>query len=274
MTLSVQPVVTFSDAAVRSRKSNSAGFSLIIKTVLLVLIFLSLSMYPVSASQSTFVIPLEGGRWRTYSISIFVPVAPSWAHNATLRAMSDWNAAQAWFASIYYPGSSYYILLNGGNSSAAQVQLLDTHATDYTTLKIVPRFQKDNATIVSVVVHVGTIVDEVLFHEIVMHELGHVLGLGHVKCCYQEDLMYPIANPYAARQYFPSTLDLYALHVLATERTIPSSVMLPVHIQYLTVPEQIFAELSVTPLIEPPISVETPSSPKSKWSSTLVTILR
>ena len=258
MTLSTQPVVTFGDAAVRSRKSCSTRFSLTVEAILLILIFIFLSTYPVSASQSTFVIPLEGGRWRRYSISVYVPRAPSRAHNATLRAMSDWNAAQAWFASTYYPGSPYYVLLKGDNSSSAQVQLLDTHSTDYTTLKIVPRFQKDNATIVSVVVHVGTIADQVLFHEVVMHELGHVLGLGHVKCCYQEDLMYPIANAYAARQYFPSTLDLYALHVLAIERTIPLSVMLPMHIQYLTVPEQVFAE-SVTPFIE--ISVETSSTP-------------
>lgn len=219
-------------------------------------IFFGLSMMPVFASQSIFSIPLEGGRWRNYSIPVFVPATPSWAHIATLRAMSDWNVAQDWFARAYYPQSPYYMFVEGNNSSEAQVQLLDTPSTDYTTLKIVPHFQKDNATIVSVVVHVGTRVDEALFHEVVMHELGHVLGLGHVKCCIQEDLMYPIANPYAARQYLPSTLDLYALHVLAIEGTIPSSVVLPVHIQYLTVPEQIFAGSAVTPFVEASNSAE------------------
>jgi len=234
----------------RSRDSYYSGFSLIVEAVFLLTIFLGLSALPVLANQSTFVIPLEGGRWRQYSIPIFVPATPSWAHNATLRAMNDWNEAQDWFASTYYPQSTYYNLVEGDNNSKAQVQLLDTVSTDYTTLKIVPRFQKNNATIVSVVIHVGTRVDKVLFHEVVMHELGHVLGLGHVKCCIQEDLMYPVANQYAARQYFPSTLDLYALHVLAVERTIPTSVMLPEHIQYLTVPEQIFARSAVTPFVE------------------------
>lgn len=177
---------------------------------------------------------------------VYVPGAMSWSHNATLRAMSEWNEAQFWFARTYYPGSPFYTLLEGNNRSAAQVQLVDASSNDYTTIKIVPRFQKDNATIISVTVHVSTRLEGILFHEVVMHELGHVLGLGHVHCCIQEDLMYPIANPYAARQYFPSTLDLYALHVLATERTIPSSVMLPMQIQYLTVPEQVLAGVTVT----------------------------
>ena len=223
---------------------------MIAASVFLTFLIFGFFALPVLASQSTFVIPLEGGRWRKYSISVYVPRTPSRVHNATLRAMSDWNDAQAWFASTYYPQSQYYILLEGNNSSTVQVQFVDATTMDYTTLKIVPRFQKDNATIVSVVVHIGTRVDNLLFHEVVMHELGHVLGLGHVKCCIQEDLMYPIANPYAARQYFPSTLDLYALHILAIERTIPTSVTLPLHIQYLTVPEQIFVRSAVTIFVE------------------------
>lgn len=231
------------------QESNRSGFRLI-QVVYLIVLFLELSILPVLANQSTFVIPLEGGRWRGLTISVYVPGAPSWSHNATLRAMSDWNKAQAWFARTYYPQSPFYTLIDGDRSAPAQVQLVNATSSDYTTLKIVPRFQKDNATIISVVVHVGTKVDSVLFHEVVMHELGHVLGLGHVKCCIQEDLMYPIANPYTARQYFPSTLDLYALHVLATERIIPSSVTLPDHIQYVTVPQMTLMGAAISPIAD------------------------
>ena len=216
-------------------------------------------MLPVFASQSTFVIPFEGGRWRRYTIPVFIPATPSWAHNVTLRAMNHWNEAQAWFANTYYPQNPYFTLVEGDNNSKVQVQLSDTPSTDYTTYEIVPRPQKDNATIVSAVVHVCTRLDKILFHEVAMHELGHVLGLGHVKCCIQEDLMYPIANPYAARQYFPSTLDLYALHVLATERTIPNSVTLPIDIQYLTAPDQIFARSAVSPFVEASKSADVPT---------------
>jgi len=150
----------------------------------------------------------------------------------------------------YYPRSPFYTLLEGDNSSLVQVQLVDAGISDYTTLKIVPRFQEDNATIMSVVVRVGIKVEGALFHEAIMHELGHALGLGHVKCCSQEDLMNANVNQYAARQYSPSTLDLYALHVLATAKTIPSTVTLPAEIQYLTVPEQVFFGISTNLFVD------------------------
>ena len=215
---------------------------------MLIALFLGLSASSVFANQGSYMIPLEGGRWRSYAISVSVPGAPSWTHNATLRAMEDWNKAQSWFSRTYYPDSSFYTLIEGNRESAVQVRLENGSTGEYSTLKIVPRFQKDNATIISVVVHLGTKMGSVLFHEVAMHELGHVLGLGHVKCCVQEDLMYPIANPYAVRQYFPSTLDLYALHVLGTEKTIPSSVTLPSNIQYATVSQQALMDTAIAPI--------------------------
>jgi len=69
------------------------------------------------------------------------------------------------------------------------------------------------------------------------HELGHILGLGHPPV--ELDLMSALVVPAA-----PSTLDLYAVHLLAgglKERTI---VTLPSDIAYVAVPE--FSDLTVT----------------------------
>jgi len=73
----------------------------------------------------------------------------------------------------------------------------------------------------------------VIFGLVIAHELGHVLGLGDDVICCKQDLMnaFPLKNNVSA---LPTTLDLYALHVLATANSIPSFVWLSNEIPYGT----------------------------------------
>jgi hypothetical protein len=70
-----------------------------------------------------------------------------------------------------------------------------------------------------------------------MHELGHVLGLGHVPELVA-DLMHTDAKSIRA----PSTLDLYAVWLLSQGKK-PSVAILPDSIPYQMPPQQVVAEV-------------------------------
>lgn len=210
-------------------------------TLLLVL----LSLFPLArsttpmaqaATETQYTIPVN---WQLPAgeVKIAIPATPKWAHDAVLDALRIWNEAQLWFKERYFKTGEVYTLIE--SASGVQVVfvykdqdhcgvVLETPGGRVISLRLT---DSNNKTISAVVVT-----------SCAAHELGHILGLGHasVKLELMSDLVVPAA---------PSTLDLYAVHLLAgglKERTI---VTLPSDIAYVAVPEFLDPTVTVAVII-------------------------
>jgi hypothetical protein len=120
----------------------------------------------------------------------------------------------------------------GDSSAPVQVTLLDSSTVMGNILGWTD-YQTQNGVIESTNVKIAAANSEHAVLVLSAHELGHVLGLGDDVMCCESDLMnmFPIVNNVSA---LPTTLDLYALHVLATANAIPSFVWLSNQIPYET----------------------------------------
>ena len=153
--------------------------------------------------------------------------------NQTYQALQVWNQAQLWFARAYFPNSSVYMLEVGDSSAQVQVKLLAS-STVVGSIQGWTDYRAQNGIMESASVKIAAKNSAEAILVLSVHELGHVLGIGHVSCC-GKDLMnaYPVTN---AASYIPTTLDLYAVHVLASGGLMPRYVSLPNKIAYQTVP--------------------------------------
>jgi hypothetical protein len=178
-------------------------------------------------------IPLEGARWTSSTISVHVSGGQDWQQNQTYQALQVWNRAQLWFAKEYFPNSSVYTFEVGDSSAQVQVKLLDS-STVVGSIQGWTDYHAQNGIMESASVKIGAKNSKEAVLLLSVHELGHVLGIGHVSCC-ERDLMnaYPVTK---SASYIPTTLDLYAVHVLASSDLLPSYVWLPNKVPYQTVP--------------------------------------
>lgn len=198
-------------------------------------------------------IPLEGSRWNSSIIHVHVYGGQDWQRNQTYEAMRIWNQAQLWFAREYFPNSSVYTFQEDDGSAQVQVRILD-QTTVVGTIQGWTTYRARNGTMESASVQIAAKNSKEAVFLLSLHEFGHVLGIGHVSCC-KGDLM----NPYPVTRSalpVPSTLDLYAVHVLASGDPVPSYVLLPAKIPYqalisseLALPE--FPNLLITLLCVP-----------------------
>jgi hypothetical protein len=177
-------------------------------------------------AQAQYTIPVS---WQLApgQVKIAVPATPKWAHDAVLDAMRIWNEGQLWFKEKYFKMGEVYTFsefasvievrfVYGDQSSTGAV--LETPKGRVISLRLT---DSNNNTISNVVLASCS-----------AHELGHILGLGHTSV--HLDLMGGLVVPGA-----PSTLDLYAVHLLAgglKERVI---VTLRSDIPYVAVPEYV-----------------------------------
>lgn len=216
---------------------------------------------PLSQTQTQPSINLQGLTWDHATITVLIVPQnqQSWWNpsylNATIRAINMWNNAILNFSSSY--GSQFFYL-----SQIRMVysisQTLETGFDIYiiwqesyagtNTLATSRPFIQLPCTIINNTITLGAktktyVINEVDMQNIVLHELGHALGLGHSN--YAGDVMYPEYSP-KGNVTALSTLDLYGVSVvfewLSRHPKMPNicpsktSLTLPSYIQYEYLP--------------------------------------
>ncbi len=194
---------------------------------------LTLVIFARPAYATTYSIPVIG-RWPTLQIGLQIPSTPTWAHDVVLNASHVWNMAQAWFARNYFPGGNVYTFVESptGNATVtfgipAQYASIAVGWTQYVldhSLTIIgAHIFLDDGVFNAGQAHNET--DLEYGFRIALHELGRVLGLGSLVDGL--DVMDPIGTASHARD--PpniSMIDLFALHVLASESSFSSLIVL------------------------------------------------
>ena len=186
----------------------------------------------VHADPGSYVIPLEGARWSSSTIQVHVSGGEAWQQNQTRHAFQLWNQAHLWFNREYFQNSSVYTFEVGDASAPVQVTLLNS-STIVENILGWTDYRAQGGVMQSAKVRIAATNSQYAVLVLSAHEFGHVLGLGDDVICCKEDLMnaFPLKNNVSA---LPTTLDLYALQVLATAYSIPSFVWLSNNIPYGT----------------------------------------
>lgn len=188
----------------------------------------------VSAQPS---IPING-RFSSLVISISIPESPTWAHDLVVNATIAWNLAQLWQSSA---GPAYTFVEANDGSATAKVSYDMPKA--YAGIAVGWTNYNFNPGSRTSIKSTQTYLDPTVFNEaqagnltgrqyafwLALHELGRVLGLGSILD--SADVMDPMATPTRALEPPTlSTLDLYAVHVLASG-SAPAFVTLPSNLQ-------------------------------------------
>lgn len=225
----------------------------ILAVVVLVLFMVSRVAMPAIA-QSTYSIPLEGGKWNTQTISVYVPTTPTADYNIAVHALGIWNRSMLWFTNTYYPNTTLYSFTLSDQNSPVKVEFV---AIDFLPAQYecgdeargcyVPMVIS-NGTIQSVSVTIATQWPALEVQTVILHEFGHVLGLNNDN--YKTDFMYGAYFTAGVQNVgvLPSTLDLYGVYVLKTGASLTYAT-LPSNIPYTTVPAKALSEFPVVPLL-------------------------
>ena len=194
---------------------------------------LTLIMFVKPAYATTYSIPVVG-RWPTLQIGLQIPSTPTWAHDIILNASQAWNRAQVWFAQNYFPGGQVYTFVESSAANAtvtfgmpAGYACIAVGWTQYTLDKTLT-IHGAHTFLDGGVFNVGEAQNETALEygfRIALHELGRVLGLGSLVDGL--DVMDPIGTlSHALVPPIISMIDLYALHVLASEQFFSSPIVL------------------------------------------------
>jgi hypothetical protein len=189
-------------------------------------------MFARPAYATTYSIPVVG-RWSTLQVGLQIPSTPAWAHDLILNASRAWNVAQVWFAQNYFPGGRAYTFVQSPTGNATVTFGMPAGfaciAVGWT------QYQLDHS---STILSAHVFLDDQVFNagqehnataldygfRIALHELGRVLGLGSLVD--RLDVMDPIGTAsHALDPPIISMIDLFALHVLASEAPFSSPIV-------------------------------------------------
>jgi len=196
-----------------------------------------LTAFPAAHADLEYSIPING-QYPALVIGLRIQTTPQWAHDIVLNASLVWNQAQVWYQQTNSSTGAVYTFVEAGNGSAtvnfSMPQAYSAIAVGWTNYKFAPLSRV-------IIVSTQTFLDPNVFNSLqennattrqsafwlALHELGRVLGLGSVLDSH--DIMDPLWTPYRATPML-STLDIYALHVLASGG-VPNFVTLPSSVQ-------------------------------------------
>jgi len=168
------------------------------------------------SGSSTHAIPVL---WHTshHELSVSAPAEPKRAYEAIQKAVIEWDRTMQWFSENYYRNethhSEFYFYMTTGE---ADVKVnYGTPSNNYLGLaeNVNDRFI---ITIDNTLVQNETTVSTETLYRVALHELGHVMGIGDMYR--SQDIMNGLAYFYGniAKPSYLSTLDLYAIHTLAS----------------------------------------------------------
>lgn len=229
-----------------------------------------LTAFPVAHAGLQYSIPING-QYPSPVIGLQIQATPKWAHDIVLTASLVWNQAQVWHQQAISSTEAVYTFVEANNGSAtvkfSMPGAYSGIADGWTNYKFAPSSR-------NIIVSTQTFLDPNIFNSsqennattrqsafwLALHELGRVLGLGSVLD--SREIMNPLWTPYRATPMI-STLDIYALHVLASGG-VPNFVTLPSSVQ-----NQLFgARTFLTPGVNSP--TPTPEFTPSSYSSQLL----
>jgi hypothetical protein len=195
--------------------------------LMLTLVITILSVAPNVHADQQYAIDLLGFGWTIGEIPIEIHNASAVQQDLVLKAANAWNTAQTWFRDNYDPQDKIY------QFTVKQVGLVKVEfGLPVGAFSFLPCYECAGVTLVTlpspyVVINnldysschcqLSSTEKEVTWLGAIMHELGHVLGLGHTKV--SDDLMNEyIDTDLAAIKpsiVYPTTLDLYGVDVIA-----------------------------------------------------------
>jgi hypothetical protein len=219
-----------------------------IRYILPLMLLALITLTPVHASTEPS-IPIQG-RYSVLTIKIYIPTIPKWAHDIVLNATLAWNKAQLWNLQNNPTATVYQFVETDDGTATSTVSFsmpaaYASIAVGWTNYKFAPG---SRTTIVST----QTYLTPTVFNDaqgsnatarsyafwLALHELGRILGLGSILD--GKDIMEPRYTSARVTQVPKlSTLDIYALHVLA-QGSAPNFVTLPDGVQDQFTPVTVF----------------------------------
>jgi hypothetical protein len=165
-------------------------------------------------------------------LSVDIPNSNSWVYNATISAMNSWNTMQQYFVNHYYsndtqPDSYYFYATNNSN---ANIQITPLNTLSFPGMIAYTLNLGQNRFHIYVATEVMTAPGmEKEYYLTLLHELGHVFGIGDVFGAYNDVMNALVSNS----TMLISTLDLYTIRLLAVSTLAPNTfVYLPPALPY------------------------------------------
>jgi len=238
------------------------------RCILPIVLLVMVTLTPVHATTQPS-IPING-RYSVFTVKIYIPLTPKWAHDVVLNATIAWNRAQLHYLQNNSTATAYnFVETDDGTATSTVSFSMSTAyasiAVGWTNYIFAPGTRNS-------IISTQTYLTPTVFNDaqannatanryafwLALHELGRTLGLGSLMD--GKDIMEP-------RYFAPrlddvpqfSTLDLYALHVLG-QGSAPNFVTLPDGVENQFTPATFFLPNPHSPVPLAPTAAVTQST--------------